>query len=465
LATKLNDKNIDKQNPMKKILYLNLVLLFTLGLQTTKAQDTLGTMIDEVVAVVGQHYVLHSDIENQYLQLRMQGSIDGSEPTVKCRVMENLLFEKLMLHQADIDSVEVTQEQVTQELDRRMRYFISQFGSQEKLEKFYDKSVIEFKAELSEVIEEQLKIQEVQRTITENTKVTPSDVKKFFKTMPKDSIPLISSIVQVAEIVKKPPISYQERFEVQERLRKLKERVDNGESFEALAVLYSEDPGSAKQGGDIGLHGRGELYPEFEVVAFKLEPGEISEIVETEAGFHVIQGIERRGEFMRVRHILVRPKVSPLELAEARVFLDSVANLIRNDSITFEEAVVKFSTDPDKNSKGLLINPYSGSTDWLVDELDPKVFFVIDKLAVGEVSTPVLMEDDKGEEAYRLLTLKKRTEPHRANLDDDYDAIQNWALQFKKQEVIKVWIEYNASKTYIKVNDDYKDCDFEQDWY
>jgi peptidyl-prolyl cis-trans isomerase SurA len=252
---------------------------------------------------------------------------------------------------------------------------------------------------------------------------------------------------------------------VQERLRKLKERVDNGESFEALAVLYSEDPGSAKQGGDIGLHGRGELYPEFEVVAFKLEPGEISEIVETEAGFHVIQGIERRGEFMRVRHILVRPKVSPLELAEARVFLDSVANLIRNDSITFEEAVVKFSTDPDKNSKGLLINPYSGSTDWLVDELDPKVFFVIDKLAVGEVSTPVLMEDDKGEEAYRLLTLKKRTEPHRANLDDDYDAIQNWALQFKKQEVIKVWIEYNASKTYIKVNDDYKDCDFEQDWY
>jgi peptidyl-prolyl cis-trans isomerase SurA len=429
------------------------------------AQSTEGTMIDEVVAVVGQHYILHSDIENQYIQLRMQGSIDGSEPTVKCRIVENLLFEKLMLHQADIDSVEVTQEQVTQELDRRMRYFISQFGSQEKLEKFYDKSVIEFKAELSEVIEEQLKIQEVQRTITENTRVTPSDVKKYFRTMPKDSIPLISSVVKVAEIVKKPPISYQERFEVQERLRKLKERVDNGESFEALAVLYSEDPGSAKQGGDIGLHGRGELYPEFESIAFKLDPGEISEIVETEAGFHVIQGIERRGEFVRVRHILVRPKVSPVELAEARVFLDSIATLIRNDSITFEEAVVEFSTDPDKNSKGLLINPYSGSTNWMVDELDPKVFFVIDKLAVGEVSTPVLMEDDKGEEAYRLLTLKERTEPHRANLDDDYDQIQNWALQFEKQEAIKKWIEYNASKTYIKISDKYKDCDFEQDWY
>ena len=450
---------------MKKILYLNFVSLLILTSQMMYAQNIEGTMIDEVVAVVGQHYVLHSDVENQYIQLRMQGGIDGSEPTVKCRIMENLLFEKLMLHQADIDSVEVTQEQVNTELDRRMRYFISQFGSQEKLEKFYDKSVIEFKTELSEVIEEQLKIQEVQRTITEYTKVTPSEVKKFFRTMPNDSIPLISSVVKIAQIVKKPPISYQERFEVQERLRKLKERIENNESFEALAVLYSEDPGSAKQGGDIGLHGRGELYPEFEVVAFKLQPGELSDIVETEAGFHIIQGIERRGEFMRVRHILIRPKVSPVELAEARVFLDSVANLIRIDSITFEDAVVKFSTDPEKNSKGLLINPYSGSTDWLVDELDPKVFFVIDKLTVGGISTPVLMEDEKGEEAYRLLTLIKRTEPHRANLDDDYDQIQNWALQYKKQEVIKKWIEYNASKTYILVSDDFKDCEFEQDWY
>jgi len=450
---------------MKKILYLNFVSVLIFTSQMIYAQDTEGTMIDEVVAVVGQHYVLHSDVENQYIQLRMQGGIDGSEPTVKCRIMENLLFEKLMLHQADIDSVEVTQEQVNTELDRRMRYFISQFGSQEKLEKFYDKSVIEFKTELSEVIEEQLKIQEVQRTITEYTKVTPSEVKKYFRTMPTDSIPLISSVVKIAQIVKKPPISYQERFEVQERLRKLKERIENNESFEALAVLYSEDPGSAKQGGDIGLHGRGELYPEFEVIAFKLQPGELSDIVETEAGFHIIQGIERRGEFVRVRHILIRPKVSPVELAEARVFLDSVANLIRSDSITFEDAVVKFSTDPEKNSKGLLINPYSGSTDWLVDELDPKVFFVIDKLSVGEVSTPVLMEDEKGEEAYRLLTLIKRTEPHRANLDDDYGQIQNWALQYKKQEVIKKWIEYNASKTYILISDDYKDCEFEQNWY
>ena len=450
---------------MKKVLFLFLVFFTQTLHQQIVAQTNGGTIIDEVVAVIGQNFILQSDIDNQYLQLRMQGSIDGAEPTVKCRILENMLFEKLMLHQSDIDSVEVTPEQVNGELDRRMRYFIGQFGSQEKLEKFYDKSVVEFKAELAEVITEQLKIQEVQRTITENTKVTPSEVKKFFRLMPTDSIPLISSIVQVAQILKKPPISFQEKFEVQERLRKLKERIENGESFEALAVLYSEDPGSAKKGGDIGLHGRGELYPEFEGIAFKLEPGELSELVESEAGYHIIQGIERRGEFVRVRHILIRPKVSPYELAEARVFLDSVANLIRNDSISFDDAVPKFSSDPAKSVDGLLINPYTGSVDWLVDELDPKVFFVIDKLSVGEVSTPVLMEDEKGEEAYRLLCLKKRTQPHRANLQEDYDQVQNWALQNKRQEVIKKWIEINAGKTYIKISDNYSDCEFEQNWF
>ncbi len=449
---------------MRKLFFRIFILISIISQQSIVAQPV-GTTIDEVIAVVGKHFIVQSDIENQYMQHRMQGSIEGSEATMKCRILENMLFEKLMLHQADIDSVEVTSLQVDSELDRRMRYFIGQFGSQEKLEKFYDKSVVEFKAELSEVITEQLKIQEVQRTITENTKVTPSEVRKFFKSLPKDSIPLVSSIVQVAQIVKKPPISFQEIFEVKERLRKLKERIENGESFEALAVLYSEDPGSAKQGGDIGLHGRGELYPEFEAIAFKLQPGELSEIVETEAGYHFIQGIERRGEYVRVRHILIKPKVSPVELAEARVYLDSIANLIRNDSISFEDAVVEFSTDPTKNSEGLLINPYTGSADWLVDELDPKVFFVIDKLIVGEVSTPVLMQDEKGEDAYRLLSLKKRTEPHRANLNDDYDQIQNWALQNKRQEVIKEWIINNAKKTYIKINDKYLDCEFEQKWF
>jgi peptidyl-prolyl cis-trans isomerase SurA len=345
-----------------------------------------------------------------------------------------------------------------------MRYFINQFGTQEKLEKFYDKSVVEFKSELRDVILQQMKIEKVQANITEKTKVTPSEVKTFFKSVPVDSIPLVGSVVEVSQIVKKPPISPAEKFEVKEKLIKLRERVVNGESFEAMARLYSEDPGSAKLGGDLGLHGRGELYAEFEAVAFKLKPGDISDIVETEAGYHIIQSIERRGDFVRVRHILLRPKVSPVALAEAKVFLDSVALLIRADSISFEDAVKKFSTDPSKNNNGLLINPYTGSGDWPVDQLDPKVFFVVDKIAVGEISQTVIMEDEKGEQAYRILKLNKRTQPHRANLREDYDQIQNWALQMKKQEAIKKWIANNSKNTYIKISDNYKDCEYQQKW-
>jgi peptidyl-prolyl cis-trans isomerase SurA len=451
---------------MKKLKYGLAIFFILFSLTRISAQADQDTIvIDEVIAVVGKNFILQSDIENQYMQMRMQGGIKGAESTMKCQAFENLLFEKLLLHQAALDSVEITPDQVSSELDRRMRYFIQQFGNQEKLEEYYGKTILEFKDELREVIADQLLINRVQEDITINTKVTPLEVRRFFKEIPKDSIPLISSVVEVAQIVKKPPISHEEKFEVKERLRKLRDRVENGESFEALAVLYSEDPGSAKDGGDIGLHGRGELYPEFEAVAFKLDPGEISEIVETEAGFHIIQGIQRRGEFMRVRHILIRPKVSPVELANARTFLDSVANLIRNDSISFEDAVTRFSTDPSKNNGGLLINPMTGAAQWPVDQLDPKVFFVIDKLAIKELSTPVLMQDEKGEDAYRLLYLKKRTQPHRANLEEDYNEIQEWALQQKKQEAMVEWISKNAQKAYIKINDKYLECDLEQKWF
>lgn len=455
--------NIIRINHMKKTFFLISLALIVL-FSGASAQEKKGTVIDEVAAVVGKNFILLSDIENQYLQMRMQGGIQGSESTAKCQILENLLFEKLLLHQAAIDSVEVTSERVESELDRRMRYFISQFGSQEKLEKFYDKTVIEFKSELRKVIREQLLIESVQQTITQNTQVTPSEVRKFFKDLPTDSIPLIGSVVEVAQLVRKPPISYQEKYEVKERLRKLRERVLGGESFEALAVLYSEDPGSARQGGDIGLVGRGELYPEFEAVAFKLDPGEVSEVVETEAGFHIIQGIQRRGEYVRVRHILIKPKVSPVALAEERNFLDSIAGLIRKDSISFEEAVEKYSTDPSKTTGGIMINPMTGSTQWPVDQLDPKIFFVIDKLSVGDISTPVLMEDENGEKAYRILKLLKRTQPHRANLEEDYNQIQEWANQQKKQEKIREWIGKNAKKAYIKIYSDYQ-CDFQQTWF
>lgn len=450
---------------MKKITLALFLLIFLMSNQPAIGQESSGVVIDEVVAVVGKEYILLSDIEQQYLQMRMQESVQESEEYTKCLILENLLFEKLLLHQAELDSVVITQDQVNAELDRRMRYFISQFGSQEKLEQFYNKTVTEFKSDLSEVIKKQMMVENVQQTITEHVDVSPAEVRKYFREIPHDSIPLISSVVELAEIVKKPVISPEEKHQVRERLKKYRERVINGESFEALAVLYSEDPGSARQGGDIGLRGRGELYPEFETIAFQLDPGEVSDIVETEAGFHIIQGIERRGDFVRVRHILLKPRVSPEELDKARVFLDSIAELIRTDSLKFDDAVVKFSTDPSRNNNGIMINPNTGGSQWSLDELDPKMFFVIDKLEVGQISTPVVMEDEDGSEAYRLILLKNRTQPHRANIEDDYDQIQMWALQQKKMETVKKWIKNNLHKAYIRIDENYRSCNFENTWF
>ena len=446
----------------KAILIIIPLLLFQLF--EAAGQPLTGTVIDEVVAVVGKEYILFSDIEQQYLQMKLQSQVHNSEEFTRCMILESMLFEKLLLHQAEIDSVETTPEQVESELDRRMRYFISQFGTQEKMEQFYDKTVNDFKNDLREVITKQIKIEKVQQSITENAAVSPADVRKYFKSIPRDSIPLIPSIVEISQIVKKPVITPEEKFEVKERLLGYRKRIINGESFEALARLYSEDPGSARQGGDIGLRGRGELYPEFEAVAFKLEPDEISDIVESEAGYHIIQGIERRGDFVRVRHILLKPKVSPFEMEKARIYLDSVAQLIKHDSISYDDAFIKFSTDPSRNNAGNLINPNTGSIQWSPEELDPKVFFVIDKLDVGVVSVPVIMQDEQGVEAYRLLYLRKRTQPHRANLEEDYDQIQNWALNKAKGEMVQKWINNNARKAYIRIDEKYSNCDFQNHW-
>lgn len=248
------------------------------------------------------------------------------------------------------------------------------------------------------------------------------------------------------------------------KLQEIKYRVLNGENFATLAILYSEDPGSAKDGGELGLFGRGEMFPEFEAAAFSLDKDEVSDIVETEAGFHILQMIERRGEYVNVRHILLRPKVSPLDLAKAKVELDSIAVLIENKEYTFEESVVEFSDDPSKNNGGLLMNPFTGSSLFESDQLDPKVFFVIDKLEIGEISTPVQFQTEDGKDAYRILYLKRRTEPHKANLKQDYDKIQEWSLENKKMEVINDWIEDKAASTYVKVNDKYQDCDFVNTW-
>lgn len=440
------------------ISLLSLMLSISLNAQEEK-------IIDQVVAVVGQNIILESDIENQYYQYRMQSGSIGGGSSIRCQMLESLLFQKLLLNQAEIDSIVISDIQIQQTMDQRLRYFIAQLGSRERFEEYYGKSIEEFKVDFWDEIETQEKVNQAQQNIVMNISVTPSEVKSFFRNIPTDSIPLVNSIVEIGELIRLPPVSLEQKLFIKERLRGLRERVQSGENFATLAILYSEDPGSASKGGELGFYGRGELYKEFEAVAFKLEKGEVSEIVETKAGFHIIQLIERKGEYVNVRHILLKTKVSTVDLARAKAFLDTVANLIISDSINWDDAVMKYSEGENKNGGGLLINPQSGATGFIVSDLDPQVSFVIDKLQVGEVSIPVLMETEDGKEAYRLLYLKKRTLPHRANMREDYDQIQGWALNDKQGQKFKEWVDKKAKKTYVRINDKFKDCEFEYDWF
>jgi peptidyl-prolyl cis-trans isomerase SurA len=451
-----------KHNPFI-ILLLSCIFLIP---APSRAQSSQDTIIDGVIAIVGSNIILKSDLETQYLQYRSQGNISGTASRIKCQFLETMLFQKLLLNQAEIDSVEVTDAQVESEIDRRMRYFVGLAGSPEKLEETYQKSIMEIKNEMRDIIKEQMRAETVQQKITKDVTITPSEVKAYFRKLPKDSIPEINSEIEVGIVTRQPVVGEAEKDEVKKKLKALKDRVvSKGDDFGTLAILYSEDPGSSKKGGELGMFKRGDMRPEFEAAAFKLKPGEVSDIVETEDGFHLIQMIERRGDYINVRHILLQPKVSPIELNKAKVMLDSIANLIIKKKITFEDAVLKFSDDPNRNNGGLLINPNTGNTKFEAAQLDPKVFFVIDKLKVGEVSAAVLYKTDRGKEEYRIYYLKERTNPHKANLDEDYAAIQQVALDKKKMQVIDDWIENKTSKTYIKIMNDYRGCEFQRDWH
>ena len=439
-----------------------LVAFITLYVSTAYAQQS--QVIDRIVAVVGNNIIMQSDIEEQYMQYRLQGGVKGSASSIRCEILEDMLFRKLMLNQAELDSITVTEEQIDSEVERYIRYYISQLGSQEKLEKYYNKTMAEIKDDLKKTLKEKQLMEEVQRGIVSGVNATPNDVREFYNSIPKDSVPMVSAQYEIAQLVKKPPITLDEKLAVKEKLYGLRDRILKGERFSTMALLYSEDPGSAKKGGELGFQGRGELVPEFEAVAFSLKDGEISEVVETEYGFHILQLIERRGDYVNVRHILLTVKVSATALEQAYNELDSIAKLIRNDSITFDEAVMKFSDEDDKVNGGYLVNPNTGSTMFAAEDLDQQVSVVVNRLNVGEVSNPVPMKTKNDKDAYRLLIIKKKTTPHKANLKEDYALIQQWTMQKKRQEAINKWIDSKSNQAYVKIIDDYCDCDFQFDW-
>lgn len=448
---------------MKKTtsIFALFITLFTLNYGYAQEQ-----VIDEVVAVVGANYILASEVEEQYLQYRAQGDITDAS-ALRCRIFEDMLFQKLLLNQAELDSVQITDDQVNQTMDARFRYYIQQFGSQEKMEKYYKKSLLEIREDFRSKVKEQLMVEEVQQGLVKDVKVTPAEVRRMFNAISPDSVPVIEEQNELGVIVKQPSISKEELDATRERLKGLRERILNGENFNALAVLYSEDPGSARKGGEVGFVGRGQLYPEYEATAFSLKKGQISDVVKTQAGYHIIQLIERRGEQINTRHILLMPKVADIEINKASKLLDSAAVQIREKKMTFEEAALKFSDDPGKNSGGRLINPETGNAVFTLDQLrniDEKLPGIVGKMKVGELSAPIAILNDEGKQTLQMVYLISKTQPHPANLKEDYNTIQQWALNKKKGDVIDKWISDKIAKTYFRINPAFQGCNFMHNW-
>ena len=436
-----------------------LIMLFAGQLN---AQPTNG-MIDKIIAVVGEKPILYSELQAQVQQIQAQNGV--VDTNLKCAILEDIILQKLLLNQAEKDSIEVTDAQVDQELDKKIRFFVNQIGSVEELEKYLGKSITQIKDDFKDRIREQLLVQQMQSKLAGEIKVSPAEVKEFYNKIPKDSLPFVESEIQVAQILRKPPINIAEKERVRKELTDIRQKILDGKSFASMAAFYSEDVGSAAKGGELGFVGRGDLVPEFEAAAFELKGKEISPVIESTYGFHIIQLIERRGETINVRHILLSPKPSATDLDKARIQLDSVLREVRLGTISFEEAANKFSDDAEsKNNGGVMVNTASGSTFFEISQMDQSLFFVVDKLKEGEISDPVLVRAGEKKEAYRIVMLRSRTKPHVANLDDDYQKIMAAAENEKREKRVQDWIARKRKSFYVRIDPMFNECDFANDW-
>jgi peptidyl-prolyl cis-trans isomerase SurA len=424
-----------------------------------------GTSIDGIVAVIGKSIIMRSDLEKHFNDYKMQYKTVENPDEIYCTILENLVYNKLMVNQAELDSIEVSDEEVDYRLNTRIQYFLQQTGGDVKyIENYFHKSMADIKKEMREMMYEQALIEQVQAGITGSITITPSEVNQFASNISPDSMPLVSTTYQFGEVVKIPPVSDDEIASVKEELLSYRERVLRGERFGALARLYSDDPGSASKGGDLGFVERGTLYPEFEAAAFNLKTGEISQVVKTQAGYHIIQLIERRGESIHVAHILVQPKPSTDEQVRAIMYLDSVRKIIIDEKLSLEEAAKRYSEGPTRLNGGMVVNPYSNSLSFDRQSLDDATYATLNKLIPGEYSECVPFVNDDGVMAYRLIYLKEKVLEHKANLVEDYDMIKNAALEQKKYEAMEKWVLDKVKVTNIKIAEQYKYCPFVSKW-
>lgn len=443
---------------MKKTLFITaIVFLFTTQFSLSHAQET---VIDGVAAIVGKNIIKYSDIDRSYAQLRLKIGSENSFQN-RCNILENLILNQLLIHKGEVDSVEVTDDELDQYVQYYLKNDLRQYGTKEALREATGFNYDELKEQYEHMLRNSILARRVEYQLTENIKITPREVQEFFQTLPVDSLPQIPERYEISEIVIQPKVSETERDRVRTQLAELRERIIKGEKFSMLATLYSQDPGSAKKGGELGFFTRGDMVSEFESAAFALKPGEVSPIIETQFGFHIIQLIERRGNTLNARHILITPKVNAEDLLKARMQLDSLAMEIRAGRISFEDAAKQYSTAQNAKQGGHVNGP-DGSARLDRSIIDEQYYTVgIQGMDEGQISNATAMKTDDNLDAYRIVKLNKKYAAHKANLTDDYDNIMNAALANAKQDHLRQWARRQMEKTYIHLSDEYKDCVFE----
>jgi len=448
----------------KLFLVTNLILLFS---SVLLSQSTPPQILDKIIAIVGNKIILKSEVDMQIQQLMISGTLDNAIKTdeIQCEILEDMLLQKLLLMQAEIDSVEVSDDQINNELDRRIRYFTSMFGNVQELEKYYNKSILELKEELREPLKDQLLITAMHDKLVSNVTVTPSEVEKYYKKMPSDSIPIIPAQWEIGVIAIAPSLTQEENNILISKLQDIKKRINNVSDFEVMARLYSEDPATAKNGGETGYFTKGVMEPTFENAAFSLtKPGEISPIIETSYGYHILQLIDRKGEQVNVRHILVRKQPSNNAIQIAKQKADSIYNLLIKNEINFADAAKKFSKlEGDLTQGGMILSANGGFT-LTTNEIDAKFLPILDTMKNSKFSKPFLYMENDGTPTYRILWLKNYIPPHKASLKTDYYLIQMKALEEKKNQALAKWANERLQEVYVKIDEDYQGCDFKYPW-
>jgi peptidyl-prolyl cis-trans isomerase SurA len=437
---------------------LILAGLLLSGISVVKSQ----VLVESVAAIVGNEVIYLSDIENMTADAKRNGN-KTPLTDLRCQVFQQLLISKLFLDQARIDSIIISDSDIQGELNVRLNEAIRSAGSEEALIGYFKKSMTEITQDIRKVLIDQSTISQVQRGLGENLKVTPSELKKFFSDIPKDSLPVIPQKVQLSLIQLAPPQNEENKAEAREKLLDIRSQILAGKSFNVLAIMYSEDPGTASSGGELGYRMRGELEKPYADAAFSLTKNTVSKIVESRYGFHIIQLIDRKGDLVNTRHILIKPRVKQDQAAKALSMLDSIADLIRKDSMTFAEAALRYSSHKDSRINGgkfVSTDPSERDTWFTLEELNPEMYIKVRDLKVGEISDPFRTSDENGDVVFRIVRLDSEIPAHRANLKDDYQNLYNAALMNKQTKTYDDWIKKKLQVTYIKISDEFKSCDF-----